>query len=98
MTPETIQFLPAEPVMSAIADLKTLLEKLTEPTSATAPAFLPMTKLARHFGISRSLAIRYVAAAISAGRLEVLSPEINGTKGNHLYSVHDFKIFLDNKK
>lgn len=98
MTPETIQFLPAEPVMAAISDLKTLLEKLTEPSAANAPAFLPMSKLARHFGISRSLAIRYVAAAVSAGRLEVLSPEINGTKGNCLYSVHDFKIFLDNKK
>lgn len=98
MTPEAIQFLPAEPVMSAIADLKTLLEKLTEPTDSSSPAFLPMSKLARYFGISRSLAIRYVAAAVSAGRLEFLSPEVNGTKGNTLYSVHDFKLFLENKK
>jgi hypothetical protein len=98
MTPESIQFVPAEPLVASIAELRHLVERLSEIPDSTKPAFLPLSKLARFFGISRSLAGRYVAAAISEGRLEHLSPVLNGTKGNPLYSVHDFKLFLTNKK
>lgn len=95
-TASTVQFIPAEPILESISELRALLERLAEPADAQDPVYLPLSKLARYFGISRSLAGRYVAAAISAGRLEHLSPVLNGVKGNHLYSVRDFKKYLSN--
>lgn len=92
----TVQFLPAEPVLESLSELRNMVQRLSELPDKQDPAFLPLSKLARFFGISRSLAGRYVAAAISAGRLEHLSPVLNGVKGNHLYSVRDFKNYLSN--
>lgn len=89
----TVQYLPAEAVLPQIAELRDLVVRLAE-TTTDVPAFLPLKKLAAHFGIGRSLAARYVASAISCGRLEVLRPNLNGVKGNPLYSVTDFKLFL----
>lgn len=91
----TVQYLPADPVLAQLSELRDLVVRLAETTTAD-PAFLPLKKLATHFGIGRSLAARYVAAAISSGRLEVLRPNLNGVKGNPLYSVNDFKLYLAN--
>lgn len=89
----TVQFLPAEAVLPQIAELRELVVRLSE-TTTNVPAFLPLKKLAAHFGIGQTLAKRYVSSAISCGRLEVLRPSLNGVKGNPLYSVSDFKLYL----
>ena len=97
-SPSALNLLPADAVLADLAELKSLVLRLAEPADETAPAFLPLAKLARHFGISRSLANRIVTAAASAGQLEILRPTLNGTKGYQLYSVSDFKLYLSTEK
>lgn len=92
--PQAIQLMPAEPVLAAIADLKSLITRSADSASPHAPAFLPVGKLAAHFGLSRSYTHRIATAAAAAGKVEVLHPTVSGAKGNALYSVADFKKYL----
>ena len=93
----TLNLLPAEPVLTQLAELKQLLTSaLAAAEDTTAPAYLPLSKLATHFGLSRRTCARLICRARIAGAIEVLTPPADpGTTGTHpLYSVADFIAWM----
>jgi hypothetical protein len=86
--------MPADEVLAAISELKALITRSADSASPHAPAYLPVGKLAAHFGLSRSYTHRIATAAAAAGKVEVLHPTVSGAKGYALYSVADFKKYL----
>lgn len=97
MNINSVNFVPSEPILARLDALDSKLDSLLESPELSS-AFLPLGKLATFFGINRKLARTLAADASSAGRLQILRPQLsNGTKCNPLYSVADFKSYLASK-
>ncbi len=100
MTTQTITMLPAEPVLAQLAELSQKLDRAlaaAENSELGRPEYLPMTQLARHFGLNRSTMRKYAAAAHAEGALRILSPCVHGIQGNPLYHVADMTAYLSQK-
>ena len=94
---KSLSLLPAEPVLEQLSELKHLLTSaLAAAEDTTAPAYLPLGKLAARFGIARRTCARLICRARIAGAIEVLTPPADpGSTGTHpLYSVADFLAYL----
>lgn len=95
MTTQSLQLLPAEPVLEQLTTLRQLLERTLASHESTDPAWLPLTKLCHHFGISRKSMQLHLTAARSAGVIRVLQPKLpSGATCNPLYNVCDVTTYL----
>lgn len=100
---DTLKLIPAEPVLTALAQLQetvagqaAALKNLLE-SERTAPAYLPLHKLAARYGLSRRKAEECVAAAANAGVMRTLAPSDGIHKGATLYSVEAFEAWAAQK-
>ena len=95
MTAQSLNLLPAEPVLEQLDHLRLLLERTLATYEKTDPAWLPLAKLCHHFGMSRKSMQLHLIRARSARAIRVLQPTLpSGTVCNPLYNVADLTAFL----
>lgn len=95
MTATALNLIPAEPVLEQLAELRTMLRRALEADPAAAPAWLPLGKLAAHFGLTRRTLSLHLTRARSTGAVRVLQPALpTGGQGNPLYNVEDVTTYL----
>lgn len=97
MNTAPIALIPAEEVMRAISDLRSDLTRILADAAAAPETaeYLTFNKLRTLFGWSRGTCHKYLTAALSANKLRTISPrDANGTTGDTLYHVADFKRYL----
>lgn len=93
------QLVDAAPLAAEVAELREriagLTTRLTEAlaTAGTTPAYLPLCKLAAHFGLSTRQTQEVCIAAQKAGRLDIIAPAAEVGTPRVLYSVADFRAW-----
>lgn len=93
------QLVDAAPLAAEVAELREriagLTARLTEAlaTAGTSPAYLPLCKLAAHFGLSTRQTQEVCIAAQKAGRLDTIAPAAEVGTPRVLYSVADFRAW-----
>lgn len=96
--PATVQFLPAEPVMTELAALRELLERTLRATADSkhnTPLYLPLTKLGRLFGMERKSVAKHVTLARCNRAIRCMTPDLeDGSRCLTLYCVEDFAAWL----
>lgn len=91
---QPIQFCPADPITAELSALREQVTNLTHTlrevldTAGSSPAYLPLRKLAEHFGQSPRQMQEIIGAATAAGCMEILAlPAAEGSTPRRLYSV-----------
>lgn len=92
----TVQYLPAEPVLTELATLSSKLDRaLAEAEQGHTPLYLPAGQLGRLFGMGKHTVAKHLTLARCRGAIRTLTPDLeDGTRCLTLYNVADFETWL----
>ena len=94
---QTLTMLPAEPILTQLAELSGKLDRALAAAAEQGgtPLYLPAGQLGRLFGMGKHTVAKHLCLARCRGAIRTLTPDLeDGTRCLTLYNVADFEAWL----